>query len=113
MDEVTTSRLLDMKEYAEKAILLLGDLSYSDFSKDMRTNLAVTRCVEIIGEAASHVPDVQKAKAPEVNWKDIIGTRIVLAHAYMRITLRTIYDIARSELPSLIQQLNHILDDEK
>ncbi len=108
MDKVTNSRLLDMKEYAEKAIMLLGNLSYDEFAQDIRTNLAVTRCIEIMGEAASHVPETEKAEIPEIAWKEIIGIRVVLAHAYMRITLRTIYDIVRSELPALINQIEKV-----
>ncbi len=109
MDEITINRLLDMKEYAEKAIMLMGDLTYEEFANDIRTNLAITRCIEIIGEAASHVPDADIEKNSGIEWKNIKGIRVVLAHAYMRISLQTIYDIVHSELPALIQKIdNHI-----
>ena len=110
MDEITNSRMLDMKDYAEKVILFLGNFSYDEFTQDMRTNLVGTRCIEIIGEAASIVPDRDKAEFPDIEWKEIIGIRIVLAYANMRIRLRTVYDIVQNDLPALIAQPNKLLD---
>ena len=45
--------LRDMSDYAEKACRLVEDFDYPAFAQDDRTHLAVIRCLEVIGEAAT------------------------------------------------------------
>jgi uncharacterized protein with HEPN domain len=55
------------------------------FGADARTMAAVERNLLVIGEAAMHVPESLRAKAPEVNWRKVCGLRDVLAHAYFAV----------------------------
>jgi uncharacterized protein with HEPN domain len=52
-----------------------------EFMADRKTQAAVIRCFEIIGEAAKGLPDSFRAKAPHIPWKRLAGFRDVLAHA--------------------------------
>jgi uncharacterized protein with HEPN domain len=54
--------------------------------------LALTRCIEVIGEAAARVSGELKASHPEVPWADIIGMRNRLVHAYFEIDLVRVCD---------------------
>lgn len=112
MDKRTHGRLQDMRDYARKAISVLGERTHDEFEREEIINLAVTRCIEIVGEAASHIDVSIRSELPEIEWKQIIGTRVVLAHAYMRITLETLYGIVKNDLPKLIEQLDKILENE-
>ncbi len=112
MDEISKNRLLDMREYAAKAVRYIEDVSYEDFCRDEIKNLAVSRLVEIVGEAATHVRPEVRDRFEGIPWKKIIGARVILAHAYMRIDLRTIYEVASDYLPKLIEQLDKILGNE-
>lgn len=54
--------------------------------------MALTRCIEVIGEAAARVSGELKASHPEVPWADIIGMRNRLVHAYFEIDLVRVCD---------------------
>jgi uncharacterized protein with HEPN domain len=70
---------------------------------------AAQRWIEIRGEAASHVSDETKAAHPEVPWRDIVGTRIILAHAYFHIDQGIIGHVIHRDIPVLRANLQEIL----
>lgn len=74
---------------------------YSRFAADGRTQDAVVRNLEIIGEAAGRLPEEVRAAAPEIEWRKIVGLRNVLAHEYFGVTLPMIWDVARNKLGPL------------
>ena len=67
----------DNMELAEGFVI---GMSYEDFVNDIKTSHAVTRCIEIMGEAAKHVPESVRKKYPEIPWKDIAGMRDKIIH---------------------------------
>lgn len=75
----------DMIEYSKHARSHAAGMDEITFAGDLKTIHAVTRCVEIIGEAARAVPDDIRARAPNVPWAQVVGTRHILAHAYGRV----------------------------
>ena len=46
---------------------------------------AAQRWIEVLGEAASHLSDELRTSHPEIPWREIIGTRVILAHAYFHV----------------------------
>ena len=42
------------------------------------------KSIQIIGEAAVHVPEETRKHYPEIRWTDIIGMRNRLVHSYYR-----------------------------
>ena len=56
----------DMIEYSRHARAHASEMDEAAFAADLKTVHAVTRCVEIIGEAARAVPDGVRARAPSV-----------------------------------------------
>lgn len=61
---------------------------------------AVIRQLGIIGEAARHLSDETKARAPEIPWRDVVDTRNFLIHAYALVDLAAVWDTVR-ELETL------------
>jgi uncharacterized protein with HEPN domain len=64
----------------------------------------------VLGEAASHISVEAQAASPDVPWRKIIGTRIILAHAYFHIDQDIVGSIVSDEIPDLRRHLKIALD---
>ena len=67
---------------------------------------ATIRNLELIGEAATHVPESIRAQHPEVPWRQVIATRNRLIHGYLGIDNDTLWSIIRDDTPALIERLS-------
>ncbi|MBN1145643.1 MAG: DUF86 domain-containing protein [Anaerolineales bacterium] len=72
-------------------------------------NLALTRLLEIIGEAANRVPGDVQARHPEIPWLQMIGARNRLIHGYDSVDFDILWMIVQQDLPDLIAKLEKIL----
>ena len=66
--------------------------------------------LQIIGEAAKHVPSNYREKWNQIPWKDIAGIRDIIVHEYFGITLTMIWKTAVEDIPILKQQIMVILE---
>jgi uncharacterized protein with HEPN domain len=66
---------------------------------------AVTRQLEIIGEAARRISPETQATIPDIPWSKMIGMRNRLIHQYDDLDLETIWDTIQISLPELIVML--------
>lgn len=102
-------RLLDMLTHAQDAVAFLGGLGVGGLAEDRKTQAAVIRSIEVIGEAANRVsPDI-RASSPDIPWGQIIGLRNVLIHDYGRIDVGRLRAIVVDDLPALIAALERLL----
>jgi len=70
---------------------------------------AVTRNLEIIGEAAKHVPAAIRKKYPDVEWRKISGLRDILAHEYFGVDKDVLLDIIVNKVPKLKKEISGII----
>lgn len=105
--------LEDILEAVNKIIQYTTGMSLEEFSRDAKTIEAVVRNLEIIGEAAKHVPKHIRVKNPDIEWKQIAGLRDILIHEYFSIDLDIIWDIIRNKLPVLESKINQIIKDRR
>ena len=70
------------------------------------------RRLEIIGEAAANLSQDVRDQSPNVPWKQIIGMRNTLIHAYFDINLDIVWDTVTSNLPPLIAELEKLLAED-
>jgi uncharacterized protein with HEPN domain len=98
-----------MLEYAREAIGLMRDKKRADLDTDRTLGLATLRCLEIVGEAASHVPESLRQQHPQIPWPQIIGTRNRLVHGYDLVDYDIIWSTVTEDLPPLIAELEKIL----
>ena len=71
----------------------------------------VCRELEIMGEAASQLSEGYRQGHPEVPWRQMIGTRNRLIHAYANVDPGIVWDIACSDIPSVLRRLRELLGD--
>lgn len=79
--------------------------------EDEKTQSAVVRQLEIIGEALGEVGDALRRAHPEVPWSKAIGMRNALIHAYFHVDAETVWRTVREDLPSLATQVAALLTD--
>lgn len=80
------------------------------FAKDRRTQDAVIRNPEIIGEATKNLPEQVKEAAPEIDWRKIGGLRNILIHEYFTISLPIVWDIVQNKLAPLETACHRLLE---
>ena len=99
-----------MLEYARRARFISADKSAEDIESDELLSLAVPRALELVGEAATRVPDDERAKHPEIEWRRIVGFRNVLIHGYEQIDFGIVHTILNHQIDGLIAALESIVD---
>jgi uncharacterized protein with HEPN domain len=100
----------DILESAELIESYIASISEIDFYKSREKQDAILHRLQIIGEAAKHVPSSYREKWSHVPWKDIAGIRDIIVHEYFGITLSMIWKTAVEDIPLLRQQILTILE---
>jgi len=100
-----------MLDHAQEAIELSRDHSRADLDENRLLSLALTHLIEIVGEAASRVPQEFRSQFPHVPWHEIIGTRNRLIHGYDVVDYDILWVIVQRDLPPLVEQLRAILSE--
>jgi len=80
------------------------------FFADRKTQDAVVRNLEIIGEATKRVSTSLKEAHSDISWKPIAGMRDKLIHDYFGINLQLVWDVVERDLPALKHKVGHLLD---
>ncbi len=101
--------LEDIVESADLIQKYIADVSEEEFYKDAEKQDAVLHRIQIIGEAAKHIPEDLRTKWKEIPWKDIAGMRDILVHEYFGITLAMIWKVAAKDIPELRDNIDTIL----
>lgn len=86
-------------------------ISFEDFKEDSKTQDAVVRNLEVIGEATKLLSKEIKAQFPAIPWKMIAGTRDKLIHDYFGINIDIVWAIASQDVPNLILDFNKIKEE--
>lgn len=84
-------------------------LTREAFDDDMKTQDAVIRRIEIIGEAAKRLTSAAVSELPGVDWKDIRGMRDHVVHRYWDIDLDEVWTAAKRDVPALIAAVEAFL----
>ncbi|HXH76808.1 MAG TPA: HepT-like ribonuclease domain-containing protein [Bacteriovoracaceae bacterium] len=103
------SYLLDILDSAEQIKLFTENLNIDEFEKDLKSNLAVQRLLEIIGEATKCLSSDFRDKNPHIDWKAMAGMRDILIHQYHNASSERIFKVARNNIPDLIQKVKTLI----
>ena len=98
----------DMIAFAEKAIAYTAGMDQERFVASGLNHDATVRHLELIGVAASRVPEYVRAEHPQVPWRLVIATRNRLIHGYLGIDNDTLWSVVVADIPALLAQLRGV-----
>jgi len=101
----------DMIAFAEKVLAYTDGLDQAGFAASGITYDATLRNLELIGEAATHIPDEVRAAHPQIPWRMIIAARNRLIHGYLGIDDDTLWSIIQDDVPELLPLLKALKDE--
>ncbi|MBI3012102.1 MAG: DUF86 domain-containing protein [Elusimicrobia bacterium] len=109
MSRDTSVYLQDILEAISKIKSYVEGLSQKTVLGDNKTYDAILRNLEVIGEAAKHVPKEIKDANPAIDWRKIAGLRDIVIHEYFGLDSGIIWDIVKNKLPSLEEKIRKLL----
>lgn len=107
----STVYLQDLLDAAEKAASFVDGLTREEFLGNNEKVFAVTRALEVIGDAAKQVPASVKHRYPDIPWRAVAGTRDKLIHAYFDVHAELLWSTFEEDLPLLRSALAGVLKD--
>src|SRR5262249_20869365 len=111
-DRADRELLGDILEAIRRAEAYMEGQSYEQFLVDTKTQDAVIRALEIVGEATKKLSPALRERHPEIPWKNMAGVRDKLIHDYFGVNFDVVWKIVRDELPSLAVQVAKTLAGE-
>lgn len=101
--------LYDIQEAIKSIETYITKLDYQEFLTDKKTQDAVVRNLEIIGEAAKNISDDVKKRHNDIEWKKLAGLRDKIIHFYFGVNWDIVWDVVKNRLPELKKQIKDIL----
>lgn len=100
--------IADMIKFSETAISYTEGMSQQQFIESGITYDATLRNLELIGEAATRIPQEIRNKHTNIPWRMMIATRNQLIHGYLGIDHDILWSIIQQDIPALLEQLQTI-----
>ena len=107
-----TLYLDDILESCRKIRQFTEGMSFQEFRLDVKTQDAVIRNFEVIGEAANHLPEEIRSLFQNIEWAKIVGFRNILIREYFGVNLQTVWSALAEKLSDFEKQTKAVLADE-
>ncbi len=101
--------LIDILNAAKLAQDFVADVNWETFESDLMRQAAVTRQIEIIGEASRRISTESRMTIPDIPWHKIIGMRNRLIHEYEDVDIESLWETVQIALPELIAVIEKIM----
>ena len=108
-DEV---RLRHIRDAIESARRFASGRTRADLDRDEMLLFALTRAIQIVGEAAAKMSEESRRDIPDVPWQEIIGMRNRLVHAYMDVDLDLLWKTVMDALPPVEVSIRRALGED-
>jgi uncharacterized protein with HEPN domain len=82
----------------------------ADLKADVLRSSAILRWLETVGEAAANFSDETRAAHPEVPWREVVGMRNRLIHAYPDVNMDLVWTVIDRDGPQLRRTIRTIVD---
>jgi uncharacterized protein with HEPN domain len=95
--------LFDIRDNIGLVREFVAGLSFEAFRADRRTFYAVTRCIEIISEAARRLPAEMRQRHSDLPWRAIMGVGNVYRHDYDNVAEEFVWRTVQQSLQPLLE----------
>jgi uncharacterized protein with HEPN domain len=95
------ARLADILDAIDSVADMMAQVDFAAYRTDKKLRRAIERYVEIVSEAARHIPDWEKRRFPDQPWPEIVAIGNLLRHEYNRVDDLIMWKIATRSLPAL------------
>ena len=110
MDERVQECLNDLIFNVEELLSFVAGMSYEDYREDRKTQAAVERKFEIIGEALNRLSLINPELLSQItNYRSIISFSNIIAHGYDSVEDRVVWGIVESDLDQLLRDVIRLL----
>lgn len=103
--------ILDINEAIQRILDYVGKMNYDQFLKDGKTQDAVVRNIEIIGEATKNLSEEFRNRYKNIEWKDIAGMRDKIIHFYFGVKWDIVWSVIKNKLPALKNKIDSIINE--
>ena len=101
--------LEDVLDSIRKIRTYTSDTSFDQFLADEKTQDAVVRNFEVIGEAVNQLPESFVASNSHIEWRKIVAVRNRVIHEYFGVDLAIIWSIVQVDLPEFEQAIEKLV----
>ena len=98
-----------IKKYAQDALLYTKNMDFDAFIADGKTISATAFVLGQIGELVNKVNEETQTAASNINWRGMRGLRNRITHDYENIDMKMLWDIVKTFIPELIEQIDAYL----
>lgn len=91
----------------------VGTTTFDDFKNDKKTLDSVVWEIHVIGEATKNIPKGLRGKYPDIPWREMAGMRDRIVHFYFGIDHDIVWNVLKTNLPTIKNQLKRMLTDLK
>ncbi len=110
-DRTAADYLRDIRDAVTKALTFVEGMDLSAFRKDERTQFAVVRALEVVGEATKKIPSRVRKQYPALPWPRMAGMRDKLIHDYFGVSVDVVWQTVQEDLPLLKTAIEQVLKD--
>lgn len=110
MENKDLIRLRHMLDSTEAILLFVKRKRRASLDKDRLLRSAIMRELEIIGEAANKTSDKTKKRFPDLPWRELVGMRNRLIHAYFNVDHDIVWETVKKYLPTFQDKLKQAID---
>ncbi len=103
--------LQDILDAIDAIETFTSGIDFESFAQNLEKVFAVSRALEIIGEAVKRIPDSVRSQYPDIPWRDIAGIRDKLIHDYFNADVGIIWKAVQEDVPMLKMMIANILED--
>lgn len=103
--------LSDILEAIRRIRAYTAGMTFEAFLWDTKTQDAVVRNLEIIGEATKRLSEEVRERYEAVPWRNMAGVRDRLIHHYFGISLDVVWEIVNEELEGVALEVERILGE--